>query len=322
MNFRSGFVVFCNRQWRSSRESCAFFFVRERSIAMASPCQMMKRQTEHPCFGGDHTAHGRIHLPVAPGCNIKCGFCERKFDCANESRPGVTSRVLTPSEGLDRVNLLLRHPEVGKKLKVVGIAGPGDPLANPRTFETFRLVRAAHPGMILCMSTNGLLLPEKIAELVELGVHSLTVTINALTPETGAQVYEWINWRGQRLSGAEGAALLLHQQLAGVQAAVAAGLLLKINHVYIPGVNDHETLPLALKARELGATMMNILPLIPVGRYAAFEPPSTAVMELIRNQAESILSQARHCKQCRADAAGLIGQDLDPAILGERYQAG
>lgn len=282
---------------------------------MASPCQMMKRQSDHPCFGGDHNAHGRIHLPVAPGCNIKCGFCERKFDCANESRPGVTSRVLTPQEGLERVNLVLRHPEVGAKLKVVGIAGPGDPLANPRTFETFRLIRAAHPGMTLCLSTNGLLLPGKLAELVELGLHSLTVTINALTPETGAQVYDWIVWRGEKLVGEEAAALLLHQQLAGAKLAVEAGLLVKINHVYIPGVNDHETLPLALKARELGVAMMNILPLIPVGRFAGCEPPSEAVMEMVRNQAELILSQARHCKQCRADAVGLIGRDLDLAAL-------
>ena len=216
---------------------------------MASPCQMMKRQSDHPCFGGDHSKAGRIHLPVAPGCNIKCGFCERKFDCANESRPGVTSRVLTPSEALDRVNLVLRHPAVGAKLKVVGIAGPGDPLANPRTFETFRLVRAAHPGMTLCLSTNGLLLPEKLPELLALGLHSLTVTVNALTPETGAKVYEWVAFEGKKLEGEAGSALLLERQLAGIGAAAAAGLLVKVNHVYIPGVNDHETLELAVRVR-------------------------------------------------------------------------
>jgi nitrogen fixation protein NifB len=32
---------------------------------------------------------------------------------------------------------------------------------------------------------------------------------------------------------------------------------------------------------------------------------------MVRNQAELILSQARHCRRCRADAVGLIGQDLD-----------
>jgi nitrogen fixation protein NifB len=121
----------------------------------------MQQQTEHPCFGGDHSKAGRIHLPVAPGCNIKCGFCERKFDCANESRPGVTSRVLTPDQAVERVRLVKEHMELqgGPQLKVVGIAGPGDPLANPKTFETFEKVRAAFPEMSLCLSTNGLRLP-------------------------------------------------------------------------------------------------------------------------------------------------------------------
>ena len=286
---------------------------------MATSCPMMKKSlSDHPCFGGDHSASGRIHLPVAPGCNIKCGFCERKFDCANESRPGVTSRILSPQEGLERVNLVLRHPQVGPKLKVVGIAGPGDPLANPRTFETFRLIKAAHPQMTLCLSTNGLLLPEKLPELIELDLHSLTVTVNALTAETGAKVYEWINYQGKRYDGVEGAGLLLEKQLAGIEAAAKTGLLIKINHVYIPGVNDHETFELAVAVRQLGASMMNIIPVIPIGRFAGWEEPSPAVMGLVRNQAESILSQARHCKQCRADAVGMIGQDLDLATLEAR----
>ena len=93
--------------------------------------------------------------------------------------------------------------------------------------------------------------------------------------------------------------------------AAAAGLLVKINHVYIPGVNDHETLDLAVKVRCLGANMMNIIPVIPIGLFKEVEPPSAALMEMVRNQAELILSQARHCKQCRADAAGVVGQDLD-----------
>ncbi|MEJ2699987.1 MAG: radical SAM protein, partial [Desulfuromonadales bacterium] len=191
----------------------------------------------------------------------------------------------------------------------------GDPLANPKTFETFRLVREAFPEMTLCLSTNGLLLPEAIGRILEYDVHSLTVTVNALTPETGARVYEWIRVDGKKLEGEEAAAILLAQQLKGVRLAAAAGLLVKVNHVYIPGVNEHETLDLAVKVRELGATMMNIMPVIPVGRFKDIAPPSEATMEMVRNQAELILSQARHCKQCRADAAGLVGQDLDLAAL-------
>jgi nitrogen fixation protein NifB len=283
---------------------------------MAGGCPMMRKmETEHPCFGGDHARAGRMHLPVAPGCNIKCGFCERRFDCANESRPGVTSRVLAPAEALERVRLVLRHPEAGPKMKVVGIAGPGDPLANERTFETFRLVKAAFPHLTLCLSTNGLLLPERFEAIRGLGVHSLTVTVNALTPATGARVYEWVAYKGKKIAGEEGAALLLEKQLQGIELAATAGMLVKVNSVYIPGVNDHETLPLALRVRALGAAMMNIIPVIPLGRFAGWEAPSETVMAMVRDQAEMILSQARHCKQCRADAVGLIGQDLDLAKL-------
>ena len=293
---------------------------------MASTCPMMKfkQQSDHPCFGGDHNKAGRVHLPVAPGCNIKCGFCERKFDCVNESRPGVTSRVLTPEQGIKRVQLVKQHMDRqdGPSLKVVGIAGPGDPLANPKTFETFRLVREAFPEMTLCLSTNGLRLPESIDQIIAANVTSLTVTINALTPETGAKVYEWIIYDRQRLSGVEGATVLLEKQFAGLQFAAKAGLMVKVNHVYIPGVNDHETLDLAVKVRELGATMMNIVPVIPIGLFKNIEPPSEMTMELVRNQAELILSQARHCKQCRADAAGLIGRDIDLEKLESQPMAG
>lgn len=279
---------------------------------MSAPsCSGNRSKSGHPCFGGNHQQAGRIHLPVAPGCNIKCGFCERKFDCANENRPGVTSRVLSPAEALDRLRLVMAHPRGGANMRVVGIAGPGDPLANERTFETFRLVKEAFPHLMLCLSTNGLLLPERIGELRDLGVHSVTVTVNALTPETGAGVYQWVRYRGARLEGEEGAALLLEKQLSGIEAAVASGMLVKVNSVYIPGVNDHETLPLAVAARKLGATMMNILPLIPQGIFRDHSRPSGLVMDLVRNQAETILSQARHCGQCRADAAGLIGEDID-----------
>lgn len=278
---------------------------------MLTPCQMMKKKSEHPCFGGDHKNSARIHLPVAPGCNIKCGFCERKFDCVNESRPGVTSRVLNPQEGLERLELVLRHPEAGPKMKVVGIAGPGDPLANENTFKTFELIRAAHPELTLCLSTNGLLLPEKIERIIELGIHSITVTINALTPATGVKVYEWIHYQGKKLKGEAAAAFLIDKQLEGVALAAKAGMLVKINHVYMPGINDHETLDLAVTARRLGASMMNIVPLIPLGIFKNCAAPAADEMEFIRSQAEMILSQARHCKQCRADAAGIIGQDLD-----------
>ena len=58
-------------------------------------------RNNHPCFD-DSARHryARVHLPVAPRCNIQCNFCDRKMDCLNESRPGVTSSVLSPGQAV------------------------------------------------------------------------------------------------------------------------------------------------------------------------------------------------------------------------------
>ena len=50
-------------------------------------------QNSHPCFGGQKNNAGRIHMPVSPGCNIGCRFCERTINDVEE-RPGVTSKVI------------------------------------------------------------------------------------------------------------------------------------------------------------------------------------------------------------------------------------
>jgi L-lysine 2,3-aminomutase len=113
----------------------------------------------HPCFSvGAHKKFGRIHLPVAPMCNIQCKYCIRKYDCANESRPGITSKVMTPAEAMERVTAVVERND---NISVVGIAGPGDPLANEATFETLSLIHRAFPDLILCVSTNGLYLTRK-----------------------------------------------------------------------------------------------------------------------------------------------------------------
>ena len=57
--------------------------------------------SRHPCFNDDvRHQFGRIHLPVAADCNVQCNFCDRRFNCVNESRPGVTTAVLSPHQAL------------------------------------------------------------------------------------------------------------------------------------------------------------------------------------------------------------------------------
>lgn len=210
----------------------------------------------HPCFSTKgHGKTGRIHLAVAPGCNISCNYCVRKFDCANESRPGVTSRVQTPEEALETVRKA-KATDIGPQLIVAGIAGPGEPLANKATYETLRVVKRDFPGMTLCLSTNGLLLPEKIEELVDVGVSHITVTLNTLDEKVGAKIYSYVRWGGKTLIGPEGARVLIANQLEGIELASKAGMTIKINTVLMPGINDHLLYSLGMEIKKRGSCFM------------------------------------------------------------------
>jgi len=277
---------------------------------MAQSCSSRNNIQGHPCFGGNHRKNGRMHLAVAPRCNIKCGYCSRRHDCANESRPGVASRVLTPEEALLKVREVMASDILGPIIKVIGIAGPGDPLVNGETFETFRMVKREFPRLMLCMSTNGLLLPEKIDLLGEIGLHSLTVTVNALDPNVGGRIYSYISYHGKRYTGAAGAGILIANQLAGIARAAELGMTVKVNTVLIPGVNEGEVELIGRRVRESGAFVMNVMPLIPQADFASVVPPTPEELERVRSANEAIIGQFRHCRQCRADAIGLIGQDL------------
>ena len=161
----------------------------------------------HPCFSREaHHKYGRIHLPVAPACNIQCRYCIRKYDCANESRPGVSSRVLDVDEAVERVHVAVERDE---RIRVAGIAGPGDPLSNDAAFEAMRAIHKKFPDLILCISTNGLLLPDKLNDLIEAGIKSLTITINAVSPETAEKIYSVVIYKNITYRGIEAANLLL-----------------------------------------------------------------------------------------------------------------
>ena len=264
----------------------------------------------HPCYslGGSHK-FARIHLPVAPRCNIQCNYCNRKFDCVNESRPGVTSTVLSPVQALAYLDEML---EKIPTIEVVGIAGPGDPFANPyETMETLRLVRAHHPKMMLCLASNGLHIGPHIDELVDLEVTHVTITINAVDPTVGALVYKWVRDGDRPLKGLEAATLMIERQLEAIGRLAHAGVLVKVNSIVIPGVNDTHIPEIARVVKSLGATIMNCIPLCPVEdtAFSDLDEPDGLMMARVRIQSGESVPQMSHCARCRADAVGLLGQD-------------
>lgn len=266
--------------------------------------------SRHPCFSPEaHRSFGRVHLPVAAGCNVQCGFCDRKYSCVNESRPGVTARLLSPEEAVDAALGAVAHMP---HLSVIGIAGPGDPLADAaRTLDTLATLREALPGMLLCLSTNGLALPLHADALAELGVGHVTVTVNAVDPAIGADVYNWVDDGGSRVTGREGAALLLERQEKGVRRLKSQGVTVKINTVVIPGVNSDHVQDIAVAVASWGADLMNCIPLLPVAgtRFAGTSTPGPDMMHSLRAEAGAIIPQMRHCTRCRADALGFLGED-------------
>jgi nitrogen fixation protein NifB len=264
----------------------------------------------HPCFNaGVKGECGRVHLPVAPKCNILCNYCNRKYDCVNESRPGVTSALLTPGQAAAYLEeVMAREP----RITVAGIAGPGDPFANPReTLETVRLVRERFPGLLLCLATNGLGLPPHLEALADLGVTHVTITVNAVDPDIGRAIYGWVRDGKVVYRGRDAAELLLARQLEAIAGLKARGIAAKVNTIVIPGVNDGHVAEVARKMAALGVDLLNCMPVYPNQDtpFADIPEPAPETMAAVRERAGKFLPQMRHCTRCRADAVGLLDAD-------------
>lgn len=256
---------------------------------------------QHPCFNDNtHRLVGRVHLPVASHCNVQCNFCERNICVANEiHHPGWTAKILSVTESIDLIHsIMLQKMEY---FFVVGIAGPGDPLANSQTFETLDLIHREYPHLPKCLCTNGLLLEDKLIDILNVGIKALTVTVNAADNQTGKDIYSWINYKGNIYRGEEAVDLLLEKQYKGIRKAVEADLTVKINTVLIPGVNDKQMPKLATYLKEAGAKIMNIIPLIPSGKMKNWLSPSREEIRKARLECEKIIPQFHCCEQCRAD---------------------
>jgi len=256
---------------------------------------------QHPCFDEKaHYIYGRIHLPVARHCNIKCRYCSREIGYSyHGERPAVCREILSPEQGLERVAHYMNDA-----LKVVGIAGPGEPLCNKETYETLSLVHDHFPDLTLCVATNGLLLSQKAHILADLGVRTITVTMNALRPEVVTQIYAHVGGK----MNTEVAQFFTERQLEGITACRDQGICVKVNSILIPQINSLELEGVARRSGERGAYIQNITPLIPLSDFSHLRPPTYEEIQKIRQRCERFLPQFTCCKQCSADAAGIPGR--------------
>jgi MoaA/NifB/PqqE/SkfB family radical SAM enzyme len=269
-----------------------------------------EKTLNHPCFNCGASQNARIHLPVAPKCNIQCNYCVRKFDCMNESRPGVVSAVLSPEEAARRYQEVKQNMP---NLTVAGIAGPGDALANfDQVKDTLVKIRRLDPDVTFCLSTNGLLLPYYADELISLGVSHVTVTVNTVNIQTGAKIYDTVQYMGETYREEQGAAVLLKNQLAGIRTLSERGIVVKVNTVLLKGINESEIPQIIETVAGCGCAITNIMQLIPVrgSKFEYMELVSNFDLNRIRKECAGILPQMYHCRQCRADAVGTLGNDV------------
>ena len=292
----------------------------------ALPDHIRAKVENHPCYSEEaHHYFARMHVAVAPACNIQCHYCNRKYDCSNESRPGVVSEVLTPDQAVKKVKAVAANIP---QMTVLGIAGPGDPLANPeRTFDTFRMLSEQAPDIKLCVSTNGLALPDSVDELAKHNIDHVTITINCVDPEVGAKIYPWIYWNNKRIRGKKAAKILIDQQQKGLEMLVARGILVKVNSVMIPGVNDEHLKEVSRVVKSKGAFLHNVMPLISEAEHGTFfgimgqRGPEPEELQDLQDSCSGDMNMMRHCRQCRADAVGLLGEDRGDEFTMDKIEA-
>jgi len=236
----------------------------------------------------------------------------------------VVSELLTPDQAVKKV--LAVAAEI-PQMTVLGIAGPGDPLANPeRTFATFQQLTEKAPDIKLCVSTNGLALPEYVDELCKYNIDHVTITINTLDPEIGAKIYPWVFWKNRRIKGKKGAKILIEQQQKGLEMLVERGVLVKVNSVMIPGVNDQHLKEVSKVVKQKGAFLHNVMPLIAEAEHGTFygvmgqRGPENAELMALQDSCAGDMNMMRHCRQCRADAVGMLGEDRGDEFSMEKVE--
>ena len=268
----------------------------------------------HPCFNEKmHDKVGRIHVPIAPKCNIQCNFCTREINKC-EMRPGVSACIMSVEDAVKHVDKVTKEMAIS----VVGVAGPGDALFNPETFEFFRIMDEKFPKLIKCISTNGLLLPDKADELAEIHLNSITVTVNAIDPNIGKEIYSTAVHHGEVYRDEEAFKIISKNQLEGIKMIADRDIVVKVNSVLIPGLNDKHIIEVAKKVKEQGASLMNVIPLIPLYKFKDTARPGCAELSEVRDAVEEVIPVFRACTQCRADAYGVPGKkdkhlDMTPA---------
>jgi nitrogen fixation protein NifB len=257
----------------------------------------------NPCFGtAARRAVGRLHLPVAPRAVARGRFAQ----ATPGTEPAVSPAqpAVSPEEALA---MLDRAVESGAAVHMVGITGPGDPLATPETtLRTLRLVRAKYPDMGLCLTTLGMGGAGLAGELAAIGLSHVTVLADAVTPAVAEELYAWIRPSTRTMPLPLAAKALVDEQRRTVAALVEAGITVKINTTVHPGVNDEHVETIASTMAGLGAAVMSVVPVWPDGEIGA-QQPDMDLLAAVREKAARHLPLTPSWGECGGQADAVAG---------------
>ena len=186
-----------------------------------------------------------LRISLTDKCNLRCRYCMPEEGVCKRSHHEMMNEdeVVTAVEAAASLGI--------RKVRLTG----GEPLVKKNIVSICRRVAAVEGIKELCLTTNGILLPELAKELRQAGVNRVNLSLDTLNPEK----YAYITRIGK-----------LEQFRAGLEAALDAGFdKVKINAVLIGGFNDDEIEALA------GLTMqypvdMRFIELMPIQDHDEF----------------------------------------------------
>jgi len=185
-----------------------------------------------------------LRVSVTDRCDFRCVYC------MSENMSFLPKADLLSLEELDR----LCSAFVAKGVRKLRLTG-GEPLVRRGIMTLFSsLSRHLQTGALdeLTVTTNGSQLGKYAAELKSYGVERINVSLDTLDPDKFRAITRWGD---------------LKQVLAGIDAALAAGLKVKINAVALKGVNEEELPELVAWAhgRGMDITIIEVMPLGDIG---------------------------------------------------------
>lgn len=205
-----------------------------------------------------------LRVSVTELCNLRCRYCMPEDGVCKKSH----AEMLTEDE---MIRAIEAASSLGiRKLRLTG----GEPLVKKNILSICRRAAAVEGIEEVCLTTNGVLLPQMAKPLREAGVHRLNISLDTLN----AEKYAYITRTGT-----------LEAAMAGIHAALDAGFdKIKINAVLIGGFNDDEVPDLAelTKKYPVDVRFIEMMPMYDSGDFdeKAFIP-YTRVLEQLKDAA-------------------------------------